>query len=174
MIGIVLLRGYLYRTIIQYHKVGERKTIELTNKDLIKEVENRIKNKKLNLEEIAAASQEITKEHLRFTFQNTSQNPNIIYNTGKANCMGYSSLCNSIANYIITKQQEKSKYVAKNIYGKLELFGVDLNGLFKSKFYETHDYNQFLDLETKRCILTDPSVGDYLKIDRVSSSGCSQ
>ncbi len=166
---IIVFRVPIYRALIKYHKIGIRESIEVTNKDLIREINNRIDKRILDLEEIANISQEITTNNLKFTFKKTSHNPNIVFDTGKSNCMGYSSLCNAIANFIIKKQNDKDRYEARHIYGKLEIFGIDLNGLFKSNFFKTHDYNEIREYKANRSIFFDPSIGDYLKIKKVSS-----
>ena len=166
---IILFRGHIYRALVNYREIGIREPVRVTNKDIIREINNRIDDRKLDLEEIANISQEIAKDKLKFTFKKTSHNQNVVYDMGEANCMGYSSLCNAIGNFIIKKQKDEDRYVARHIYGKLEIFGIDLNGLFKSNFFKTHDYNEIREYKANRSIFFDPSIGDYLKIKKVSS-----
>ena len=95
---IMLLRGFLYRISINYLEVCTRNNITLTDKKLINEIDNRTSDKILRIEEIIELSNKITSEKLDFTFNKVSSNPNLAYELEKANCIGYSSLFNSIVN----------------------------------------------------------------------------
>jgi len=52
IILLILFRGFLYRTFVNYSKVNIRNNITLTNKNLIKEIDKQTDGKVLSLEEV--------------------------------------------------------------------------------------------------------------------------
>ena len=94
-----------------------------------------------------------------------------IHTTGKkANCIGYSSLFNSIVEHLIKEQNAENDYRARHLIGRLEFVGFDLHQLFKDPFFQDHDYNEIENIHTKERIYVDPSLSDYFRINRVSST----
>ncbi|MDH7447596.1 hypothetical protein [Aquimarina sp. 2201CG14-23] len=165
----ILFRGFLYRNLVNYSKIGIRNNIILTNKNLIEEIDKKIKEKSLTIEEIIELSNDITSAELEFTFNKVSNNSNIIYGSKKANCIGYSSLFNSIGNYIIGKQKLTDKYEFTHLVGKLDVFGLDIHNLFSSSFFKDHDFNEIKLKQTGENKFVDPSMRDYLRIEYVIS-----
>ncbi len=53
--------------------------------------------------------------------------------------------------------------------GQLDFLGIDLHQFFESSFFKDHDFNQIRNLGTGEVILVDPSISDYLWINRVVS-----
>ncbi len=169
IILLILFRGFLYRTLVNYSKIEIRNNIELTDKNLIEKINEQTENKTLSIEEIIELSNRMTSEELNFTFDKISSNPNLVSELKKANCIGYSSLFNSIGNYIIGKQKLTDKYEFKHLVGKLDFFGLDIHKLFNSPFFKDHDFNEIKNKLTNEKIYVDPSVRDYLRIDNVTS-----
>ncbi|WP_139062408.1 hypothetical protein [Aquimarina megaterium] len=141
----------------------------MTDKNLIEKINEQTENKTLSIEEIIELSNRMTSEELNFTFDKISSNPNLVSELKKANCIGYSSLFNSIGNYIIGKQKLTDKYEFKHLVGKLDFFGLDIHKLFNSPFFKDHDFNEIKNKLTNEKIYVDPSVRDYLRIDNVTS-----
>ncbi len=110
----------------------------------------------------------ITCSSLSFSFEKTSNNPNIIFNTGKANCIGYASLFNSIMNYLINKSLNNKNYKSYHVVGKISFMDIDIHQLSNDPFFKDHDYVMIEDINTKERIYIDPSLNDYLNINRVS------
>lgn len=169
IILIILFRGFLYRISVNYLKIEVRNNITLTDKNLIQEIDKRTSEKILSIEEIIKLSNKITSEKLNFTFNKVSSNPNLVCELEKANCIGYSSLFNSVGNYIIEKQNLNDKYEFKHLVGKLECFGLDIHKLFNSPFFKDHDFNEIRNKQTDEKKYVDPSLRDYLRIDNVTS-----
>lgn len=169
IILIVVFRGFLYRSFINYSKVKIRNNIGLINKKLIAEIESKIEDKKLTIEEIITLSNRITANQLNFTFNKTSRNPNVVYKLKRGNCIGYSSLFNSIGNYIVTSQNLNNQYEFYHLVGKLDVLGYDIHSLFESNFFKDHDFNKVEDKITGKNKFIDPSLRDYLKIKYVTS-----
>ena len=166
---LILFRGFLYRNSVNYSKVKIRNNITLTDKNLIKEINDQTENKELSIEEIIKLSNRITSEKLNFTFDNVSNNPNLALELKKANCIGYSSLFNSIGNYIITQQKLKAKYEFTHLVGTLDFFGFDIHKVYNSPFFKDHDFNEVRNKLTNEKKFIDPSLRDYLRIEYVSS-----
>jgi hypothetical protein len=93
----------------------------------------------------------------------------VVFESHKANCVGYAALFCSIGHYIIKKQNLESKYQFKHHIGKLDLFGYDLHSAFNSSYFKDHDYNEVIDLSTGEKTFLDLTVADYLWISEVSS-----
>lgn len=167
---ILLLKGYLFRLLVTYHKIGQRVTINITNPRLIKCIDNELDNQQLNIEEIATIANKITTQELRFTTRKVSQDPNDIINSHQANCVGYASLFNTIANHIIKKNGLEKELVAQHKIGHLYLLGFNLHSFFKSPFFMDHDFNQIIHLKTKEVIAIDPTVSDYLWINCITTT----
>lgn len=161
---LFLSRGFLYRQSINYTPIKERKSIPLTNQKIISAIQVEIKDKQLNLSTIAHIATKVTNKHLQFTFQKVSDNPNQIAVIGKANCVGYSAMFSSIANYLISVAKLEKQLAVKHLVGELDFLGINLHQFFTGSFYQDHDYNIIEDKRTSTVILVDPSIDDYLWI----------
>lgn len=166
---VFMFRGLIYRKLVFYNKIGKRENIRLINKDLVKIIDNRINHKILNIDEIIKITNEITSQQLSFSFNKTTSNPNEILKLKKANCIGYSSLFNTIGNYIIGKQKLTNKYEFIHLIGKIEVLNYDVHNLFDNAFFKNHDYNEIVNKKTHQKIFVDPSLYDYLRIKNVTS-----
>ena len=169
IILLILFRGFLYRISVNYSKVAIRSDIALTNKKLIQEIDEQMEGKKMSIEEIIELSNEMTSRKLYFTFDKISNNPNLVSELKKANCIGYSSLFNSIGNYIIEKQKLTEKYEFIHLVGKLNFFGYNIHNIFKSPFFMNHDFNEIKGKKTGKKKYVDPSLRDYFRIEYVVS-----
>ena len=169
VILLILFRGFLYRNIVNYSKIEARNNVNLTDKVLIKEIDQQIEKNILTIEEIIELSNKITSEKLKFTFSKVPSNPNLIFKTKKANCIGYSSLFNSIGNYILKKQKMTNEYEFNHLVGKLYIFGFNIHNLLSSPFFRDHDFNEIRYKKTNNKKHVDPSLRDYLRIEYVNS-----
>ena len=113
---------------------------------------------------------DITTEELHFITSRASNNPNDLINSKQANCIGYSAMFNSIANYLIKKNQLESKIEVQHKIGQLYLLGIDIHQFFDSPFFRDHDFNEIKNKETGEVISVDPSVSDYLWINSISKN----
>lgn len=168
ILAMILLRGSIFRLVVKYNDVGNRSEVRLTDKSLIDKIENRSENGEHDLDGIVALAREITDEELTFTTSRASGNPNELFRTKRANCVGYAAMFNSIANYLIRKHQLQDELKAEHKVGQLDLLGIDLHQFFDSPFFRDHDYNLVVNKATGEIIAIDPTVSDYLWIGRVS------
>jgi nucleoside-triphosphatase THEP1 len=165
---LILIRGPVYRWLITYDEIGERQEIEITSKHLIEKIVSKSKNTILNLENIVAIADEITKKELSFTTKKASNNPNILIDLKQANCVGYAAMFNSIANFLIKKNNLEANIIAIHKIGQLELLGMNLHQFFDNPFFKDHDFNVVFDKKRGEKIFIDSSIGDYLWIDRIA------
>lgn len=166
----LLFKGFFYRLFINYNIIGSRINIEITDSLLINKIEKVSSDEVISLEKIIEIANSITCETLRFTTNKASNNPNELIHTNEANCIGYAAMFNSIANYLIIKNNLEDKFEAKHLIGKLDLFGIDSHQFFNTGFLRDHDFNQIKNLSTGQIISIDASVYDYLWISKVASN----
>lgn len=168
VLAAVLFKGWIYRHVVHYKQVGTRETIPLTDEKLLAEIDSVISGKALGFEEIIETAKLITNKRLRFKLGKVSKNPNELLQSGEANCIGYSALFNAIVQYLIAKQGLSGSVEARHLIGKLDVFGINLHQFFADPFYKDHDFNQVINIKTGVSVWIDPSVSDYLGIDRVT------
>ncbi|WP_158973634.1 hypothetical protein [Cellulophaga sp. L1A9] len=166
---LILSRGVLFRTLVKYSEVDRRKNSVLTDKNLIAEINYQTEGKVLNIEEIIALSNEITSDTLAFSLNKVSSNANSVYTSKKANCIGYSSLFNSVGNYILAEQKLTDSYEFIHLVGALNVLGFNIHNLFDNPFFKDHDYNEIKYKKMNTKLFVDPSLWDYLRIEYVSS-----
>ena len=166
---IFILRGAIYRLLIDYREIGAREVIKVTNELLKEEIEDKIAKEQLSINEIDRISREITNRRLKFTFQEASTNPNKTCESKKTNCIGYSALYTSISNYILEEKHLEDQFSITHKIGKLSLFGNDLHKYIDNPFFKDHDFVEINNKSTGETRYVDPSVSDYLRINYVKS-----
>lgn len=167
LLVLVLFRGFLYRTCVTYTKIESRSHVVLTDTALIKSIDKEIEGEKLQLSDIAELSNQLTRKKLSFTFTKISNDPNKVCELGKANCIGYSALFNSIGNYVVKKKGLSNRYELTHHVGTLNVFGFDVHSVFNNPFFKDHDFNEIRDKVSGEVLYVDPSMSDYLWIDSV-------
>ena len=170
LLTLILFRGFLFRQLISYHEIGQRKAINITHPKLIKCIDAQLHNQQMDIKEIARIANKVTTQELRFTAKKVSQNPNDLINSHQANCVGYASMFNTIATHLIKKNGLEKELVAQHKIGHLYLLGFNLHSFFKSPFFMDHDFNQIIHLKTKEVIAIDPTVSDYLWINCITTT----
>jgi hypothetical protein len=167
---LILFRGFIYRLLINYNEIGERAVIEITNQELINKIESKSTSREIDFEEIISIANSITIEELRFTGNRASNNPNELMNSRQANCIGYSAMFNSIANYLIKENGLSQEIESRHKISQLDLLGINLHQFFENSFFRDHDFNEIENLKTGEIMSVDPSANDYLGIKKVSSN----
>ena len=168
--GLILTRGLIYRLSMNYIKLAERTEIRVVESELSEIIEsNRKEETELSIEQIIRISTKLTNKTLKFSMTKVSNDPNVLIETRLANCVGYASFFRTVANKLVKDEGLEDKYVIKHWKGGLELYGVDVHQYFASSFFKDHDFIEVQNLETGEKIHIDPSVSDYLKIDRIRS-----
>ncbi|MEZ4880678.1 MAG: hypothetical protein R2801_11000 [Chitinophagales bacterium] len=165
---VILFRGTIFRTLVKYKAIGTRTTIVITNQQLIEAIEEKSKDKKvIDIKTIATIANEITTKSLSFTTKQVSNNPNELYNTKQANCIGYAAMYNSIANYLIEQYQLQEDIKVAHKVAQLKILGINIHQFINNPFFKDHDYNELINIRTKQQFNTDPSLNDYFWIDKI-------
>ncbi len=166
---LLILRGPIYRQLVQYQVVGERQLIPLTDPELLAIIDQEAEGDIRGIQEIIHIGLQITNQTLHFTTGKASRNPNQLFRTQKANCIGYSALFHSVVHHLIHTYDFSQRIKPKHLIGKIHILGIDIHPLFDSPFFKDHDFNQLTDLETGKVYHIDPSVSDYLYIRFVTA-----
>lgn len=164
LLFLLFAKNWLYRTTINYTPIKERQSIQLTDQKLIDFLQDELNNKEITSDSIIQIASETTNQILQFTFQKASANPNQLIQTGKANCIGYSAMLNSIVNFLITETNLEKELEAKHLVGKIDFLGINLHQFFTDSFYKDHDYNRIENKVTGTITIIDPSINDYLRV----------
>lgn len=164
---LLLFRGSVYRSLINYRSIGQREAIIITNKELIKAIDIQAIDRDINLRTIAQIANDITCDQLSFTIGKASGNPNELVKSQQANCIGYAAMFSSIADYLVKANNLEKESAVTHEIGKLDLLGIDVHQFFNSSFFKDHDFNILRNLRTKETLAIDPSLSDYLKISSV-------
>lgn len=154
--------------LLSYSIIKTRKSNKLKNDSLKIIIDSWLEqNKDADINELIDFNLEQTKNILSFTFDKCSSDPATIIKTGKANCIGYSALFNSLMNYTLSKRELNNKYECYHYVGKIYYAGENINSLFNDPFFKDHDFNMIKDIKNKKQIAVDPSLYEYLGIKRV-------
>ena len=160
---LILFRGPLFRILIKYNEIGEREEIKITNQNLLNKIDTNSSNQALRIDEIIRIAKLLTNQELRFTFKSASGDPNKIFDSKKANCVGYSAMFNSLVNHLLHKNGLQAKYTAKHKIGQIKFCGINTHQFLNGQFFKDHDYNEIINLETESKIIIDPSISDFFR-----------
>lgn len=175
LVILFLFRGWIYRQIVAYQPVGDRREY-LPESVLLKamlekkraEIFSNSTAGFASVHQIIETAQEITAEKLAFEWASCPADPNETIRTGKANCIGYAALCAMICNDFFEKAGLNNQWKAHPEIGKLYAFGVDVHPYFHSAFFKDHDFVIVENRATGEVIAVDPVVWDMAGIKRVS------
>ncbi len=166
LFALFLLRGRLFRLLVSYHPIGERPTFGLTNKDLMQSIENHPVD--TSIQSIIQRALDLTAVHLRFTSGKNDIDPNLLFSSKNAHCVGYAAFFNTTCLALLRKEKLENRFQVTHFRGKLTLLGFDLHQLTSSPFFGDHDFNVVEDLETGKKVYVDASLRDVLGIGLVS------
>lgn len=169
-VGVVFLcflfRGVIYRFFINYSKVNTRPLVQVEDAELLSLLDSYSIPRDLTFQEMIHQTNKITTDNLQFSFQKCPSNPNNLLSNGKANCVGYSALFTTVANYICSKNNLENIEIVHCV-GKLDFLGLDLHQLFNDPFFKDHDYVKIINHQTNQVIDVDPVLYDYFRIAEV-------
>jgi len=100
---LLIFRGPVYRYSVKYKDIGNRNIYQITDLGFNKKIDSLAQDFKIDAKTIVAIANKITIEYLSFTNNVAPRNPNNLIIQKKANCIGYSAVFNSVANYLIQK-----------------------------------------------------------------------
>lgn len=154
--------------LLSYSIIKTRKSNKLKNDSLKTVIDSWMEqNKDADINELIDFNLEQTKNILSFTFDKCSSDPATIIKTGKANCIGYSALFNSLMNYTLSERKLNNNYECYHYVGKIYYADQNINSLFNDPFFKDHDFNIIKNIKQNNSIAVDPSIYEYLGIKRV-------
>jgi hypothetical protein len=169
IIGLSLFLGVLFRISVKYAKIAQRDPFEINDENFKTWIDKNSPSEKItNIDEIIDLTLKLTSKRLAFTSLHSSNDPNINFKTGKANCVGYAAFFNIVCNYLLKLNNLENDFHATHLVGNIEWFGFDLHQLNKSPIFKDHDFNTIIDRKAKKKKYVDPSLYDYFWIKRVS------
>ncbi len=167
LLALFLLRGWLFRLMVAYHPVSERPTIVAKDEKLLQKLENQVID--TALQRIIDKSLDLTASQLQFSFGKCESDPNRLFYTNKANCVGYAAYFSTVCGSMIKSAGLENRYKVKHLRATISCLGLDLHQLTDSPFFKDHDYNLVENLLTGEQFFVDASTKDVLGIGYVRS-----
>ncbi len=164
---LFLFRGGLFRFMVSYENSGTGMSYQATSSDLIKYLDEN-GSTQLNIDQIIVTSLDLTADKLRFTADANDNNPNDLITTETAHCVGYATFCATACNYLLRQNSLNDTWKAQAHKGQLYVFGKNVHQFFDSPFFKDHDFVIIENTTTGATIAVDPSVYDYLWVEKVT------
>ena len=169
IVSTMIFQGVVYRNLVAYDSVGTRTNYEITNQKIIQLIEEKTTYlKEPTIEEIVQLSVSITCQQLYFTDGKSDTNPNLLFQSKAANCVGYATFCAAICNHLIHKYALDNEWTAKIQIGHLFLAGNNIHQFFESSFFKDHDFVTIENRISKEILAVDPTLDDYFYINSVT------
>lgn len=166
---LYFFRGYIYRLLVKYEPIEERKEYSVNDSKLIDYIENATSGSDLvSMESIMDKSSELTNEKLEFTLSKCDKDPNKLILSLETNCVGYAYFYAAACNYLLEKSKLSNQWHAKTYIAKLYFLGIDIHTWFNTPFFKDHDFVIIENSVTDEKIYIDPTTSDYLRIDEVA------
>ena len=159
---LALFRGWVFRLLVTYHPILEQQTYSVSDKNLSQLLDNQSIDSAV--ENIVKQALYLTANQLRFTSGKNFTDPNQLFYSKTAHCVGYAAFFNTTCQALLRKAKLENRYRVKHLRGKLTLLGFDLHRLTNSPFFRDHDFNMIEDLQTGKKIYVDASLRDVLGI----------
>ncbi len=161
----VFFRGWIYRSLVTYHSVGERTNFSVTNDKLINYLDASTKNiNEPNIQQIIKLGLSISSKQLNFSAGKNDIDPNQLINSKTAHCVGYAAFFTTSCNYLLEKYELSGEWTAKHQIGQLNFLGINIHKLFNSPFFKDHDFVIIKNEKTGETLAVDPTINDYLSI----------
>lgn len=168
-LSVVLFRGTLYRAFVDYQSIGSRTCYSATEPQLIQYIEeNAGFAQQPDAEDILERALFLTSRKLRFTAANNPADPNQLFHSQVAHCVGYATFFTTVANYLFQQYHIQDIWIAEAQRGQLYFLGKNVHPYISTPFFRNHDFVIIRNKSTGQRIAVDPSVNDYLAIRHVS------
>ena len=166
---IFVFRGVFYQFVVTYDSVGIRPNYKVTEPELILYIEDAIRKDEMwGVESLVEKARVLTNKKLSFTSSTCAINPNRLIKSKKTNCVGYASFYAAICNHLLKFYTLSSEWKAEIHVGQLYFFGINIHRYIDSPFFKDHDFVIISNKNTGEAFYIDPSVSDYIGIDKVS------
>lgn len=168
-LSLVLFRGWIYRSLVTYESVGERKGYSVSDERLVALIEAGAKELEApEVREVIELGLTITGKQLHFTAEKNHNDPNLLLNSRSAHCVGYAHFFASTCNYLLSRYGLSKDWTARPQLGQLYLMGSNVHQYLSSPFFKDHDFVVIENRRTGEIFAVDPTLSDYLMIDHIS------
>ncbi len=161
----LLIRGWLFRLMVAYHATQSHAIFGVEDFEYQASLEQIPID--TSIEAIIHQSLNFTSQQLRFTIDKNPVNPNLLFHSKTAHCVGYAAYFATTCNFLIEKAHLENRYEAKHLRGNITFLGFDIHQIIESPFFQDHDFNVIEDKRNGRLYFVDASLKDYLRIDYV-------
>lgn len=162
--SVYLFRGFVYRKIVSYEQISERKNYEVKLPELHKLIADNNASVLSTPFSIINQSLVITSDALRFTGGKNDVDPNKLIVTKNAHCVGYAAFFATVCNQFFQLNDLSNEWAATPQKGELFLMGVSVHPYFHSPFFRDHDFVIIKNLKSGEELAVDPSLHDYTGI----------
>ena len=159
-----MFRSPLYLFFISYDEVGKRDVYAITNKDIINCITKNKKERNLTFNEILSLSHSITNKSLYFTPEKNHLDPNLLYQSKSAHCIGYAGFFSAICNFLLIQNNLEKEWEVTHSIGEIYVLDCNIHDYFETPFFKDHDFVKISNKETNKIIAIDPTVSDYLGV----------
>ncbi len=166
----LLLRGPVFRALVSYHHVATRQTgvAVLTDPQVTATLRLWARdNPDATMDRISRRALQLSARQLRFSTQQGGRDADSLVVSGRAHCVGYARVYCAATATIIAELNQQGRYRCEHRVAKLHLLGWNVHAYIDHPFFRDHDYASILDRDTQRSLAVDPSLHDYLRVDRV-------
>lgn len=164
----MLFRGWIYRSLVTYRSAGTRVTYTVTDPALAAAVAACADgDNNPGVQQVLDDALQLTADKLYFRSSNTSGNPNELIRSQRAHCVGYAAFYAAVCNELFRKHAMQDNWVAQPQIGQLFLFDTNIHTYFQSTFFKDHDFVTIENKTTGEVFAVDPSLYDYLYVERV-------
>ena len=170
LVLLILFRGPLYRSMVQYRVIGERNSLPFTQ-EARQACLNAMPDSTsiIDIDDAIAFARDLTADSLSYAFTNTSNDPSALLLSGhRAHCVGYAALFTAACNAAIEHGGLHADFRCHQRVAKLYVFGEDVHALFSSPFFKDHDICLIECTITGKTIAVDPTVSDILWINQIA------
>lgn len=165
-----LFRGPIYRSVVKYRVTDERTALSFNGEARSLCLANlRESTLPMDMEGAVDFALDLTAGKLSYAFRGTSNDPSILLlSNDRAHCVGYAALFSAACNVALDRSGLQRTVRCEQKVAKLEVFGEDIHALFDSPFFKDHDICLVTDLRSGAIIAVDPTLNDFLGVDRVA------
>jgi hypothetical protein len=161
-------KGILYREIITYKEINQRKLVKIEDKTIKTDLDFWLTtNEYATTEQMIDFATWYTTSNIDYTFGKCSINPNHIFEEKKTNCIGYSALLNAVITYLSQQKGIIGQVKSEHKVGKLYCLGINLHQFFTNPAFRDHDYNVIFDKGANKKYVIDPTLSANIGIKDV-------
>lgn len=164
----LLFRGWIYRHVVTYRSISQPTAYIMTNPDLIKLANSLGTDPFTDVDAGISSALGLTSQQLRYTTSTCSTDPNQLVDSHRTHCVGYAHFFSALCNHWFHIKGVSKDWEATVHRGQLYVMGINIHQFFHSPFFSNHDFVVIRHKKTQEIIAVDPTIHDYLFINRIT------